>query len=81
MMKTIDPVLFDDDAIEDKDQLIIAVAAKMMEVYHERHSNDNVKDDAASAQVDVKGEVQSDSDVDDGNIDAAGEGSAGSIGG
>ena len=67
MMKTIDPVLFDDDAIEDKDQLIIAVAAKMMKVYHERHNNDNVKDDAALAQVDVKGEVQSDSDVDDDN--------------
>ena len=71
----------DDDNIEDKDQLIIAAAAKMMKVYHERHNNDNVKDDAAPAQVDVKGEVQSDSDVDDGKIDAAGEGSAGSIGG
>jgi len=80
MQKTLDNT-FDDAAIEDKDQLIIAVAAKMMKVFHERHNNDNVKDDAASAPVEVKGEVQSDSDVDDGKIDAAGEGSAGSIGG
>jgi hypothetical protein len=81
MEKKLDTDTFDDDAIEDKEQLIIAAAAKMLKVYHERHNNDNVKDGEASAQGEVKGEVQSDSDVDDNKLDAAGEGSAGSTGG
>ena len=76
--KKVDTAAFDDDAIEDKDQLIIAVAAKIMKVYHARHKIDNVKDDEASAQGEVKGEVQSDSDGDANKLDAAGEGSAGS---
>jgi hypothetical protein len=80
MEKKLDTDTLNDDAIDDKDQLITATAAKMLKLYHERHNIDNVKDGETSAQGEVEGEVQSDSDVGDNKLDAADEGGAGSTG-
>lgn len=77
LQKTLDKdTLNDDDALEDKNQMILAEATKMMKIYNKRHV-ENANDDESSKQSDD----ESDSDEGDNKlVDAAGEGSAGSTG-
>ena len=54
MEKKLDTDTLNDDAVEDKDQLILAAAAKMMKLYHKRHKIENANDDETSAQSEVE---------------------------
>ena len=76
MEKKLDNDTLNDDAIEDKNQVILAAATKMMKLYHKLRVED-ANDDESSKQSDD----ESDSDEGDNKlVDAAGEGSAGSTG-